>query len=216
ASLTFNKFDSWEGKGPRTLVDMQFHGNLDARDLPSPTANKVLSASQTVSSYLTDNTVADTLSWALKTLTAQGWQEFTRFGEPVEETDAHRTLTVRKQGYALTIYLGTHPVEKKTYFQYTVTALSHELPTPAEANKVQFDDAKWQLSCELPGDWKPAAEYYQKAMPALGYKPLPGEAPQPTYWNLHFGTDAGDLITVQVLSKDKQVTQVHMKGIPAA
>jgi hypothetical protein len=68
----------------------------------------------------------------------------------------------------------------------------------------------------LPGDWKPAEDNYQKAMPALGYKPQPGEAPQPSSRNLHFGTDAGDLITVQVFGKDKQVTQVHMEGIPAA
>jgi hypothetical protein len=216
ASLAFSKFDSWDGKGHRTYVSMQFHGNLDARDLPSPAANRVLSAGQTVTSYLTDNTVAESLSWALKTLTALGWQEFTQFGEPSKETDVHRTLTVRKQGYALTIYVGNHPVEKKTYFQYTINALSHELPTPPGADKVHFDDAMWQLSCELQGDWKSAAEYYQKAMPALGYKPLSGEAPQTTYWNLSFGTTAGDLINVQVLSKDKQVTQVRIEGTPVA
>src|SRR5262249_7505013 len=122
----------------------------------------------------------------------------------------------RNQGYALTIYVGIHPVEKKTYFQYMVSALSHELPTPGDADKVQFDDAHWQLSCETPGDWKQAAEYYQKAMPALGYKLLPGKTPHPTYCDLRFGTSAGDLITVHVYSKDKQVTQVHIKGIPVA
>src|SRR5262249_14519994 len=145
---TFDKFDSWKGKGPLTHVSMQFHGNLDTRDLPSPAGNKALSASQTVTTYLTDNTVAETASWALKTLAGLGWQKYTRFGPPGKETDVHRTLTVRKQGYALTIYFGIHPVEKKTYFQYMVSALSHELPTPDGADKVQFDDAHWQLNCE--------------------------------------------------------------------
>jgi hypothetical protein len=216
ASLTFGKFDISKEKGPRILVSMQFHGNLDTRALPSPGRGKVVFGSQHVTAYLTENTVAEAMAWASKALAALGWQKFTSFDPPMEETDLHRTLKFRKQGYALTVFVGIHPVEKKTHFQYMVSALSHELPTPAEASKVQFDDVKWQLSCETPGDWKPAGEFYQKAMPALGYKPLPGEDPQPTYWNLRFGTNAGDLITVQVSSKDRKITQIHIHGIPAS
>jgi hypothetical protein len=61
-----------------------------------------------------------------------------------------------------------------------------------------------------------AADFYQKAMPATGYQPLPGEDPRHTSWSLRFGTDAGDVIMVQVSSKDGQTTQVHIHGISAA
>jgi hypothetical protein len=160
--------------------------------------------------------VADAIAWATKTLGADGWQKFTSSDTPMEETDLNRTLEFRKQGYALAIYTGIHPVEKKTFFQYMVSALSHELPTPPEATKVVFKDERWQLSCETPGDWPAAAEFYEKAMPALGCKPLPGEDPKPTYRNLRFGTEAGDVILVQVSSKDKQTTQIHIDGVSAA
>jgi hypothetical protein len=214
--LACSQFNSEKDKKPQTLLTLNFCGNLDTRTLPSPPGKRVLFASQDITAYLAEDKVADVLSWAVKSLTAQGWQQFTSFLPPVEETDEHRTLTFRKQGYALTVYIGIHPVEKKTHFQYMVSALSHELPTPGEATKVQFDDVKWQMSCEVPGDWKTAADFYQKAMPSLGYKPLSGEAPQPTYWNLRFGTDAGDVINVQVSSKNKQVTKVDIFGVPAA
>jgi hypothetical protein len=114
------------------------------------------------------------------------------------------------------VFIGIHPLHKKTHFQYMVSALGHELPTPPGAAKVQFNDVRWKLSCEVPGDWKAAADFYQKTMPETGYQPLPSEDPRPTYWNLRFGTDAGDLIMVQVSSKDGQVTQVNIDGISAA
>jgi hypothetical protein len=216
ASLIFSQYDVSKDKGPQTLVSMEFHGNLDTRTLPPPADSKVLVGSQTLTSYLTEMTVADTMAWATKTLAADGWQKFTSPDTPMNETDLNRTLNFRKQGYALTIYTGIHPTQKKTFYQYMVSALSHELPTPPEATKVQFKDALWQLSCETPGDWQLAAEFYQKAMRELGYKPLPGEDPQPTYRNLRFGNDAGDVIMVQVSSKDQQTTQIHIDGVSAA
>jgi hypothetical protein len=172
--------------------------------------------SQIGSSYLTELTVAETLSWAAKALKDEGWQKFTTFQSPMKETDTNRTRRFRKQGYALLVFTGVHPLDKKTFFQYMVSTLSHELPTPAEAAKVQFNDSRWQLECETPGDLKAAADFYQKAMPALGYQSLPGEDAQPTYWNLRFGTDAGDVIMVQVQRKDKQTTRISIEGVSAA
>jgi hypothetical protein len=39
-------------------------------------------------------------------------------------------------------------------------------------------------------------------------------APRPTYRNLRFGTEAGDLIMVQVSSKDRHARKVH-RAVPA-
>jgi len=216
ASLEISTYDIPKKKGPRTLVSMVFHSNLDTRALPPPAGCKLLFASQTGTSYLTENTVAEAALWVAKALPAEGWQKFATFDASKDDTGDFRTLHYRKQGYALTIFVGPNPRFKKTHIQYSVAALGHELPTPPEAARVQFDDVQWKLRCEVPGDWKAAADFYQKAMPATGCHPLPGEDPRPTYWNLRFGTDAGDLIMVQVASKDRQITQVSMDGIPAA
>jgi hypothetical protein len=216
ASLTVSNYDVSKDKGPLTLVSMRFHGNLDTRTLPTPPGNRLLLASQTVTSYLTENAVPEAVSWASKELAAEGWQRFTLSDAAKEETGENRTLHFRKQGYALSMFIGINPLYKKTHFQYSVSALGHELPTPPDAAKVRFDDVRWELACEVPGGWKAAAEFYQKAMPALGCQPLPGEDPRPTYWNLRFGTEAGDVIMVQVSSKDGQMTRVSIHGIPAA
>ncbi len=72
-----------------------------------------------MTSYVAENTVADALSWVSTALAGQGWQRFTSFDPPTPETDVHRGLKFRKQGYALTIYGGIHPAQKKAYFQYS-------------------------------------------------------------------------------------------------
>jgi hypothetical protein len=216
ASFEISEYSAPKGKGPRTLAIMEFQGNLDTRTLPSPPGKQVLLASQTVTAHLTELTLAEATAWAPKALAAEGWQAFTGFDNPKQQTGAFRTLHFRKQGYALMVFIGIHPLHKKTHFQYMVSALGHELPTPPGAAKVQFNYVRWKLSCEVPGDWKAAAAFYQKAMPETGYQPLPSEDPRPTYWNLRFGTEAGDVIMVQVSSKDGQITRVDIDGISAA
>jgi hypothetical protein len=63
---------------------------------------------------------------------------------------------------------------------------------------------------------KTAAAFYQKALPELDYQPLPSEQPQPKYWNLRFGTKAGDIVLVQVFQQDDRTTKILIDGIPAA
>src|SRR5262249_22234157 len=123
-----------------------------------------------------------------------GWQRFVsrlRDGDDDDKDKKNRTLAFRKQGYILIVYVGESPVKEfRTHVQFMVTALAHELPAPPNATKVEFDDANWKMRCEVPGDLKEAAEFYQKAMPAAGYKALSSEEPRPAYWNLRFGTDS--------------------------
>jgi hypothetical protein len=206
-------------KKPQSMVEIYFHGNFDTRSLPTPEGKEDLHASQASSTYLTTRNVAETVQWVRRTLTAAGWQEYSR-RESSEKSGGHNDdsfLTFRKQGYALTVYLGIHPIGKKTYLQYSVAALAHELPAPPEATKVHFNDNRWEMKCEVPGqDMKTVAAFYQKSMPAAGYKPLPGEEPRADYWNLRFGTEQGDVIMVQVQSKKGEPTKVFVDGIPAA
>jgi hypothetical protein len=203
-------------KEPAIYVSMTFHGNFDTRTLPTPEGKQELHASQTVCTYIVEGSVAAVAGWVQKTLADAGWQPYAASDDQEEATGEHRTLTFRKQGYALMVLLGVNPVHKKTYVQYLVATLAHELPAPANATRIVFNDDEWTLSCEVPGDLKAGAEFYKMAMPAAGYTPLASRDPQPGYRSLRFGTAQGDIISVRLSSKDGQPTKVHIECIPAA
>ena len=213
--LSFSKYREVDTH-MESAVQVVFHGNFDTRTLPIPEGKEDLYTSQTLCSYLTDRSVGDAVQWVKKALQAVGWQQFVTDEASEEPNAENRTLMFRKQGYALTVFIGINPLKKKTHLQYSVAALAHELPTPPDTAKLQFDDNRWKLRCEVPGDMKTAAAFYQKAMPAAGYKALPSEEPHDTYWNLRFGTEQGDVIMVQVFSEKGKTTKVLIDGIPAA
>jgi hypothetical protein len=214
--LSVSKFDGQKDKGPLTMVSMTFHGNFDTRNLPRPDGSEALYSGQPISSYVLTQDVGQASEWVEKTLAGQGWQRYSAPDTQEAATSDQQTLTFRKQGYSLTVYISNHPVRKKAFLQYMVVALAHELPTPAGATKVEFSEERWILRCQVPGDIKTVGAFYQKTMPELGYKPLPSEEPQSTYWNLRFGTEQGDIVMVQASRQDDKTSKVFINGIPAA
>ena len=169
---------------------------------------------QTTSHYYSANSVAEEADWLEKSLAADGWQKFERFASSASAIGNFRMWDLRKHGYALDVYISSAPAQgNKTSVQYSVTALGHELPSPPEATNVKFEDDAWKMRCEAPGDVKTVGEFYQKAMPAAGYKPLPSEEPRDSYWNLRFGTETDDIVLVQVSSKDGKTVKVNMAGL---
>ncbi len=206
-----------QDKKPITHVNMQNHGNLDTRTLPRRAATPNAASSQSNSSYFTPNAPSEEAAWIAGELKKEGWEEYGSYYAPLAGVKDNFNRTYRKQGYTLGVYVGATLLEgKPTTVSYMVHALSHELPAPPGAAKLQFSDRAWKMNCEIAGDFKAVGEFYQKAMPAAGYKPLPGEEPQSTYWNLRFGTDADDLVMVQVSSKDGETTKVSVHGLSAA
>ncbi len=199
-------------------VGLHSHGNFDTRKLPRSSEAKPLVESAAVSWYVTPTKVPAEAAWVRSALEADGWQPFERLsGGKAAENDENRMMTLRKQGYLLDVMVGVAPAQNnQTVVQYSVTALSHELPTPPGATDVKFSDDDWELKCKVPSDFRPAAEFYQKAMPAAGYVPLRSEEPQKNYWNLRFGTPEEDIILVQCYSEDGKTTLISVTGMPAA
>lgn len=201
----------------RTKVTVRYFGNLDTETLPRPAGSVMSAKGQILSAHFSENSVADETAAIAKLLKADGWDEYDRFSPRQQPTADFASLLMRKRGYTLGVFVAKSPLPgKKTTVTYAIEALAHELPAPPEATKVEYDDAAWKLRAETPGDWKTAAEFYEKAMPAAGYKRMDGEKPQTTYYNLRFCTAAGDIVMVQVSSKDGKSTKILMDGLPAA
>ncbi|HEV3447118.1 MAG TPA: hypothetical protein VG099_20935 [Gemmataceae bacterium] len=202
---------------PECNVTLWFYGNFDTRTLPRSEGAKLTYGSQTQTMYTSSKKVPAEADWVAKALASQGWQTFAAFNTAMRQSDDQRVMNLRRQGYTLDVLIGSAPAQgNQTSVSYMVRALGHELPAPAAATKVEFDDDQWKMQCETPGTLEATAEFYRTAMPAAGYKPLAGETPQERYVNLRFGTAAGDIVLVQVSKRDAKSSKVLIVGTPAA
>jgi len=206
------------GEPPGVSVALRSHGNFDTRKLPRSPGAKPLVETAALTWYVTPTKVPAEAAWVRSALEADGWQAFDRLvSSSAVENDENRMMKLRKHGYLLDVMVGVAPAQNnQTVVQYSVTALAHELPTPPGATDVRFSDDDWELKCKVRGDFKPVAEFYQKAMPAAGYSALSSEEPQKNYWNLRFGTPDEDIILVQCYSEDGKTTLISITGMPAA
>jgi hypothetical protein len=202
---------------PKTSFNLVFHGNFDARTLPSRENPMIADSTPTMALYRTQNPIADEAEWAAKALVDAGWQEFFAFGSLSRQPDPKRELRAfRKRGYALNLYVSKYGPRNDTNVNYTVRTIPYEIPAPANAAQIEFDDEQIKLRCEIPGDLTSAGEFYLKAMPAAGFEPLPGEKQHPTYWNLRFAGEKGDVILVALANATGETTKVDLLRIPAA
>ena len=115
------------------------------------------------------------------------------------------------------VFMGAAPAsENQTSVHYAMHVLAHELPAPPDATDVEFDDDTRTLQCNMPRPMDAAVAFYREAMPAAGYRELPGEEPQVHHVNLSFGTDAGDVVAVQVAKKADRTCTIRICGVSAA
>jgi hypothetical protein len=199
------------------LLQLHFRGNLDARTLPRSDGAKLLHGSQMLVMYTAMKPVPAEADWVAQTLAKEGWQRY----EPFESRSAPpadlRTLNLRKQGYTLRVFINKAPAQNnQTSVHYSVSALGHELPAPPDATRVRFDDKDWRMECEVPASMDTVTQFYRTAMPAAGYKDLPGEAPQDKYVTPRFGAEGGDVVLVQVQKKGDKNSSVSAFGVSAA
>jgi hypothetical protein len=197
-------------------VHLKFFGNFDTRTLPHGPDDSLLYGSQIQTMYTSTTKVPAKADWVKKELLKQGWQIYVESRRADSPSDELRLFDLRKEGYALGVFISSAKAEgKPTTVQYGVAALGHELPAPADATDIEFDDSAWTMRCDSPSNMEATADYYRKAMPAAGYKPLSGEKPQDKYINLRFGTDAGDIVLVNVTAKAPHHSAVSAFGVPA-
>jgi hypothetical protein len=203
-------------KKPESMVSLYFHGNFDTQTLPRSEGAKLLYGSQSQTIFTTPNKVPAEAEWIEKTLKGQGWQRYIRAKASELKSDEEKHMDFRKQGYALNVFVSkASDPGYAASVQYGVHAIAHELPAPLDATDVEFDDAAWTLHCELPTTMEAGVAFYRQAMAAAGYKELSGEKPQEKYINLRFGTEAGDVIPVQVAKKDDKTCKISIYGVSA-
>jgi hypothetical protein len=204
--------------GPdKVQVQLVNHGAFDVRHLGKPAGAEAMFVSPTLASYATAASVADTAAAVATILTKAGWQEFSPLNSQRVDLPNLQQRFYRQRGNKLDVSVTEAPAQGgKSVISYQVLALSHELPTPADAGDVAFDDAKGELKCIVPRALAEVAADMRKLCAATGLKLTPGEEPTEKRVALRFEAASGDVILVTLTPGDEGPTNVRMLTVPAA
>ena len=145
-------------------------GNLDPRELPCVADAKSIYGGRASAMYVTPKKVADVAAETRKVLKAAGWAEYAQpFSQKAEIPD-QEMFELRQRGVSMTAYISVAPAQKgQTAIQYSTRMLRQELPAPANAEALEFDDSRPYLRCQIPGEMQAAIDYFSKAFPEIGF-----------------------------------------------
>lgn len=146
-------------------------GTCDSGKLPRLPGAEPGYASKISSVYFTDMRVPATAASVKNLLIANGWQPYTKpYASPTVIPDRVRDQ-YRKEGNSLRVLVSPKSgKENASAVEYMIGAIGHQLPAPADATDVEFDDAMCLMRCSVPRNVDPVAKYYSGAMAALGFE----------------------------------------------
>ena len=145
-------------------------GNLDSRELPRVADAKSIYGGRASAMYVTPRKVADVAAETRKLLKAAGWAEYAQPFSRKAEIPDQEMFELRQRGVSMTAYISVAPAQKgQTAIQYSTRMLRQELPAPANAEALEFDDHRPYLRCQIPGEMQGAIDFFSKALPEIGY-----------------------------------------------
>jgi hypothetical protein len=198
-------------------VQIVNHGAYDVRQVPKPPDATKSFDSPAHAMYDTAQSVEAAASAVAKLLGDHGWQEYAPLASQRAQSPEHQQRTFRQRGANLSVSVRVAPAQAgKTVIEYQLTALSHELPAPADAVDLEFDDAKGELTCHLPRNPEAAANEFRKLFAAAGLTETPSEKPTDKQITLRFVAKNEDVTMVVLTSDDGSQTKVRMFTVPAA
>ncbi|MDX1964162.1 MAG: hypothetical protein SFX18_13495 [Pirellulales bacterium] len=203
------------GEPGKTGVMLVYYGNYDVRNLPHPADWTELYGSQHQVMWVTPLNVADSHAAMMKSLAAAGWQKYVRPNTSGNNDAERPTVTLRNQGYTLTCSTSAAPAQQgKIVVQITLQTLGNELPAPAEATDVEYDDSDWKLFCKIPGTIAKVSEYYDQAMIAAGHKLFTHDEEQEGKRILRYKTPREDIIMITLEQQPEGIVSVDAQGFP--
>lgn len=149
-------------KGPLASVMLIQHGNIRLRQLPIPDDAKLLFESPVSTTFVTEKSVDTTAAALRERLLEAGW---TPYGSAAE------TQYYKQNAVKLAARVATAPAQEgKTIIDCSTELMSLDLPAPADATDVRYNDGPTQLFLEVPGDRETLMAFYRQALGERGWK----------------------------------------------
>lgn len=196
------------GEASKVMVFYSQHGNVDAQTLPRPPEVKPMYESPLTSMYVTEASVEATAQATRELFLAAGWEPYGTAGN---------TLSFKRNAIEASATVQSAPAQGgKTVIQFGTQLLSHDLPAPPDAEKVQYSDSPAQLSLDWNKDIGTTADYYRKALGERGWKATT-DNPIEIDWKrmLIFRNEAKDMLELE-MSTVEEKTRIMLKYSTAA
>jgi hypothetical protein len=146
------------------------NGIVDVRTLPR-LEGAVEDSARTQSysmSYGVPTVVAVTSAATKTLLAADGWVQFLR---PLDEKSSLLTFKKAQQGLNVHFTQGLGRPDQSVVY-YTAERITSNVPFPADATDIVFDQHRPYLGCIAPLAFDATLDFFRKEMAAIGWKPL--------------------------------------------
>ncbi len=193
-------------------------GNVRLNKMPALKGAKSLYSTEAAAGYVTDLKTDEAATATRKLLLEAGWEPF---GSHKNPPDAE-VLTFKRNAIQLMAYVAIAPAQQgKVVVSYNVSVLSVDLPTPPNADEVEFDNTKKTLIFRSSDKEEDVAKFYQQRLAKLGWKPVTDEdvkeqdkALRPTATQ-QFRNAAKDVVWLHMF-RGERTTRVVLRHLTAA
>ncbi len=154
-------------KAKSAMITLSNLGNVAMSKLPAVKGAKQVFASDVAATYSTAMKPADVATATRKLLTDAGWEPYGANSNPDSEI-----LTFKRNAVRLSVFVGVHPAQKdQVMISYNSALLSADIPAPANAKEVGFDDADKTLRFQTSDSFDTVATFYLERLAKQGWKP---------------------------------------------
>ena len=183
-------------------------GNVDLEKLPVPGKARLVFPGPASVAFLTDMPAEKATLECRKLLLAQGWQPYGTAGD---------TLVLKQNAVRLTARIVAATGQGgKTMVSYSAALMSADLPAPADAKGVQYNELTTELGFDTKAAPRQIIDFYRQTLGKAGWeattdRPLKDDDKQ----MLLLRNPSHDLLTLELYEVDDQ-TRVRVKHQTAA
>jgi hypothetical protein len=198
-----------------TFVYLMNFGNVSLKSLPVIKGATSTFINEATAVYSADMKVQDAADSTLKLLLDAGWQPY-GYNDVSPEL---KQFQVKKNAIQIGVMVNVAPAQgNKTAVMYSSSLLAADIPAPANAEQLNFTGQQKTLRFESPEDFAAVVGFYEKTLPAQGWKPSgakmvvgEGDFGRPVASRV-FTNAAGDVIDVS-LEKSEDKTSAVVKHL---
>lgn len=151
-----------------TFVYIMNFGNVPLKSLPVVKGATSTFVNEATAVYSVDLSVQDAADKTRKLLLDAGWQPY-GYNDVSPEL---KQFQVKKNAIQIGVMVNVAPAQgNKTAIMYSSSLLAADIPAPDNAEQLNFTGQQKTLRFESPEDFAGVVGFYEKTLPAQGWKP---------------------------------------------
>ncbi len=144
-------------------------GNINLERLPVPGHAKLVFPGRAGAAFVTDTPAEEATAACRKMLSQLGWQPYGGSGD---------TMILKQNGVRLTAQVRPAPGKAdRTMVNYSCALMSADLPAPADATRVDYNDQTTELVFDTQAEPSEIVDFYRRSLAKADWKQAADPAP---------------------------------------